>query len=108
MRVIEALVLAGVCAWFVACGEEPAAEPAAETPSSIEVPPLQDYGGIGGDFALMDQRGESFALKDLRGRAAMLFFGYTYCPEICPVTQKSAPFLSFLQPKDLPESNRSF
>ena len=66
MRVIEALVLAGVCAWFVACGEEPAAE----TPSSIEVPPLQDYGGIGGDFALMDQRGESFALKDLRGRAA--------------------------------------
>lgn len=86
MRVIEALVLAGVCAWFVACGEEPAAEPAAETPSSIEVPPLQDYGGIGGDFALMDQRGESFALKDLRGRAAMLFFGYTYCPDICPVT----------------------
>jgi protein SCO1/2 len=72
----------------LACGGQPEAEPkpAAETPVPLEVPPLQDYGGIGGDFELEDQRGEGFALQGLRGKAAMLFFGYTYCPDICPVT----------------------
>ena len=84
MRRIKALML---CCCALACGgqPDPVEMPAAET-AAIEVPPLQDYGGIGGDFALTDQHGERFALQDLRGRAAMLFFGYTYCPDICPVT----------------------
>ena len=47
---------------------------------------MQDYGGIGGDFTLVDQHGAPFELQGLRGQAAMLFFGYTYCPDICPVT----------------------
>jgi len=86
MRIIKALMLCGACIWIVACSEEPESAPASEISAPIEVPPLQDYGGIGGDFALTDQHGEPFALEDLRGRAAMLFFGYTYCPDICPVT----------------------
>jgi protein SCO1/2 len=53
---------------------------------SGEVPPLQDLGGIGGDFALTDQDGQPFALQGLRGKGVLLFFGYTYCPDICPVT----------------------
>ncbi len=60
------------------------ADPPVELPK--DVPPLKDYGGIGGAFALRDQRGEIFQLEDLDGRPAMLFFGYTYCPDICPVT----------------------
>lgn len=60
------------------------AEPPVELPK--DVPPLKDYGGIGGAFALQDQRGETFRLEQLNGRPAMLFFGYTYCPDICPVT----------------------
>ena len=60
------------------------ADPPVELPK--DVPPLKDYGGIGGAFALRDQRGEIFHLEDLDGRPAMLFFGYTYCPDICPVT----------------------
>ena len=81
MRAVSALVL---CALLAACGAAP--EPAAEAALPTEVPPLRDFGGIGGDFALTDQRGAPFALQSLRGRAAMLFFGYTYCPDICPVT----------------------
>lgn len=39
-----------------------------------------------GDFALTDQDGQPFRLSDLRGKVALLFFGYTNCPDICPTT----------------------
>ena len=38
------------------------------------------------DFTLTDQRGEVFTLRDrTAGRLTLLFFGYTHCPDICPV-----------------------
>jgi protein SCO1/2 len=39
---------------------------------------------LGGDFVLVDQDGQPFALQQLRGKVVLLFFGYTYCPDICP------------------------
>ncbi len=39
---------------------------------------------LGGDFALTDQFGKPFELAQLRGKLVLLFFGYTYCPDICP------------------------
>ena len=41
---------------------------------------------IGGELELTNQRGERVRLSDLAGNALMLFFGYTYCPDICPAT----------------------
>ncbi|MBN1965380.1 MAG: SCO family protein [Anaerolineae bacterium] len=38
------------------------------------------------DFTLTDQTGAPFSLSDLRGRAVLLFFGYTHCPDVCPLT----------------------
>jgi protein SCO1 len=38
------------------------------------------------DFSLIDQRGQAFGPKNLRGRWSMLFFGYTNCPDFCPAT----------------------
>ncbi len=38
------------------------------------------------DFTLTDQRGEPLSLSDLRGRMVLLFFGYTFCPDFCPMT----------------------
>ncbi len=84
MRAIDALGCCAVFALLAACGAQPEAQK--EPPALEEVPPLQDFGGIGGDFALVDQHGAPFELQGLRGQAAMLFFGYTYCPDICPVT----------------------
>ena len=88
MRASDALIFCAVFALLAACGAQPEVQndPVAETPTPVEVPPLQDFGGIGGDFALVDQHGASFELQSLRGQPAMLFFGYTYCPDICPVT----------------------
>lgn len=30
--------------------------------------------------------GEPFALSELQGKVAVIFFGYTYCPDVCPFT----------------------
>jgi protein SCO1/2 len=48
-------------------------------------PILQDV-EIGGDFTLTAHTGEEFRLEDQRGKAALVFFGYTSCPDICPIT----------------------
>lgn len=37
-------------------------------------------------FRLTDQTGEPLAMQDLRGRTVLLFFGYTNCPDVCPLT----------------------
>lgn len=36
--------------------------------------------------ALVDQDDRPFRLQDERGKALVLFFGYTHCPDICPTT----------------------
>jgi len=41
--------------------------------------------GLGGDFALTDQDGKRFTLARLRGKVVLLYFGYTLCPEACPM-----------------------
>ncbi len=43
-----------------------------------------DGGAVGGDFALTDASGRLRRPADFRGKAVVLFFGYTSCPDICP------------------------
>jgi len=38
------------------------------------------------DFTLTNQDGEKVTLGDFKGKAVFMFFGYTHCPDICPVT----------------------
>jgi protein SCO1/2 len=38
------------------------------------------------DFELSDQRGQTFANAQLSGSWNLMFFGYTYCPDVCPLT----------------------
>jgi protein SCO1/2 len=40
----------------------------------------------GRDFALPDTTGRQRRLADFRGKAVVLFFGYTQCPDVCPTT----------------------
>ncbi len=37
-------------------------------------------------FALADHEGRPFTEERLRGKWSLLFFGYTTCPDICPIT----------------------
>lgn len=41
---------------------------------------------VGGPFALIDQNGAVRTDKDLRGQFLLIYFGYTYCPDVCPTT----------------------
>ena len=38
------------------------------------------------DIELVDQNGEAFTEQDLEGQWTLVFFGYTFCPDICPIT----------------------
>ncbi|HMJ45077.1 MAG TPA: SCO family protein [Pseudolabrys sp.] len=41
---------------------------------------------IGGPFSLIDQHGKPVTDQDLKGHPALVFFGYTHCPDVCPTT----------------------
>jgi len=38
------------------------------------------------DFELTDQHGDTFKLSNHNGEVVLIFFGYTNCPDVCPVT----------------------
>ena len=40
----------------------------------------------GKDFSLTDHKSQPRRLADFRGKAVVLFFGYTQCPDVCPTT----------------------
>ena len=39
-----------------------------------------------GQFNARDHHGKEFGLDNLRGKWSFLFFGYTHCPDVCPIT----------------------
>lgn len=49
-------------------------------------PPERPVGLFGGEFELSSTQGGTFSEQDLRGTPSLVFFGYTYCPDVCPTT----------------------
>jgi len=39
-----------------------------------------------GDFSLIDQNGSTFTAARLKGTPTLVYFGYTHCPDVCPLT----------------------
>ena len=62
----------------------------------------------GGDFRLQSTEG-SLSLKDLRGSVVLIFFGYTACPSVCPISLAtiSSAFTKML-PADLKRTKALF
>lgn len=52
-------------------------------PAAQEEAPLAGA-AIGGPFRLVDQDGQPFDSSRLLGRYAIVYFGYTFCPDVCP------------------------
>ncbi|QYO77447.1 SCO family protein [Devosia salina] len=49
-------------------------------------PPQRPLGINGQEFALTSTKGGSFTQADLVGTPSLIFFGYTFCPDVCPTT----------------------
>jgi protein SCO1/2 len=47
-------------------------------------PPLAGA-AIGGDFTLVDKAGKPVRYADFAGKYRVLYFGYTFCPDVCPL-----------------------
>jgi protein SCO1/2 len=45
---------------------------------------MWNRGPIGGPFALIDHTGKPRTDQDFRGKLLLIYFGYSYCPDVCP------------------------
>ncbi len=53
----------------------------AQRPVKVEMPKAL----VGGPFTLTDQNGQTVSEKTYAGRHTLVYFGYTYCPDVCPL-----------------------
>ncbi|WP_422345251.1 SCO family protein [Parasphingorhabdus sp.] len=56
----------------------------ASSDSATEEPPLAGA-AIGGGFTLTNQDGEKISDTDFAGKYRIIYFGFTYCPDVCPI-----------------------
>jgi len=54
-------------------------------PSSGYQPPIKMEGGTLPPLELVDQYGRPFSLEKVKGKPVFIYFGYTNCPDVCPV-----------------------
>jgi protein SCO1 len=54
-------------------------------------------GAIGGPFTLVDQTGTTVTDMDVLKKPALVYFGYTFCPDVCPLdAQRNADVVDIL------------
>jgi cytochrome oxidase Cu insertion factor (SCO1/SenC/PrrC family) len=73
--VVVALAVVGSATWF-------ALAPASRSMAGGEAL-------VGGPFTLTDQHGAQVTEQDFAGRHMLIYFGYTYCPDFCPMSLAS-------------------
>lgn len=95
LLIAAVVVLLGVLVWLLGPWT-PANRPSGPHRAiELAAPP------VGGDFRLQSATGP-IDLKDLRGRVVLVYFGYTWCPDICPTNLAFiAAALKSLAPEEL-------
>lgn len=75
---LAALLLSLACAVLLAACQSHKALPFKLTNIGGHMPDLQ--------FQLTDDNGKTVTAADYRGKVVLLYFGYTHCPDVCPLT----------------------
>ncbi|AKM30986.1 cytochrome c oxidase assembly protein [Pandoraea faecigallinarum] len=73
----RAMWLMGLAVLLAACGKE------GPTFTSLDITGNKEFAQ---DFSLQDPQGKTRTLADYKGKAVVMFFGYTHCPDVCPTT----------------------
>ena len=69
-----------LCGGPAAADEQPSAEQAEQMMDDL----MYGRGTVGGPFTLTDPSGKQRSDSDFRGKLMIVYFGYTYCPDVCP------------------------
>lgn len=93
IAIIVVLALGGGAIWLMT----------AERPSYLSEAMINVEGAeIGGPFELTTHKGDRIASQTLIDRPVLLYFGYTFCPDVCPVdTQVMADAVDLLDQKGI-------
>lgn len=77
LRTITRIILFFSLAWVLAaCDSKP-------TFKNVDITGSKAFGT---NFGLIDVDGKLRTLADFQGKAVVMFFGYTHCPDVCPTT----------------------
>lgn len=68
----------------LACATLLALAACSPTATPVEEPPLKGA-RIGGAFSLVDTAGRTVTDRDFTGKYRLIYFGYSFCPDVCPV-----------------------
>lgn len=85
IRLLVTLAIGAAVAVFSArwlSGPVPTSVLSARPPAGAAL--LASNAAIGGAFSLVDQAGQPVTEKSYAGHWRLMFFGYTFCPDICP------------------------
>jgi protein SCO1 len=55
-------------------------------PEAFNAVDITGIAGYGNDFRLTDQNGRVRTMEDFHGQVVAIFFGFTFCPDVCPTT----------------------
>jgi len=58
------------------------------------------------DFSLVDHRNQTFTREQLQGKWSLIFFGFTHCPDICPMTLVDMVNLKAALPPELADKTQ--
>ncbi len=113
LAVAAVIVLAGR---HYLAGPDPAGQTTARSEGTLPT--------IGGPFTLVDHNGHTVTDAAFRGRFMLVFFGYTYCPDVCPTSLSTVAaaldllgekadqivpmFISIDPERDTPEALKAF
>lgn len=78
----RAILLAIVSTLLASCNESPILTAGGDTAGCT----TRAYDTIGGSIQLIDHTNKSVTEKDFLGKHSLVFFGFTYCPDVCPAT----------------------
>jgi protein SCO1/2 len=75
-HLVRILILSLIGLALIACSPKP----------SFKNVDITGSKAFGNDFSLLDPDGKVRTLSDFKGKAVVIFFGYTQCPDVCPTT----------------------